>query len=96
MIAFLIIRTEMAMFDLKEGFCSNSWGTAKRFCCAPHRKSGAPEEICGDWIEWGQFFKPRDRTAPKGQFVFGEAEFLAYGAVAVSQRLIHLQSDHLS
>ncbi|WVO23008.1 uncharacterized protein IAS62_004352 [Cryptococcus decagattii] len=39
LIAFLIIRAEMAFFDLKEGFCSTSWGTAKRFCCAPRHQS---------------------------------------------------------
>jgi chloride channel 3/4/5 len=38
MIAFLIIRTEMALFDLKEGFCSTAWISPKRFCCTPRNQ----------------------------------------------------------
>ncbi|EIW67300.1 hypothetical protein TREMEDRAFT_34025 [Tremella mesenterica DSM 1558] len=84
-IAFLIIRAEMALFDLKEGFCSTSWGTAKRFCCAPkhHRLPGSGEEDCGDWIEWGEFFSPEDRHGPAGNWFWGRSEFIAYGVVAL-------------
>jgi chloride channel 3/4/5 len=84
-IAFLIIRAEMALFDLKEGFCTTSWGTAKRFCCAPHHRrlpdAGDGEEICGDWIEWGDFFQ-RNEIGGYGS-MWGGPEFLSYGLVAV-------------
>ncbi|ORY35468.1 putative voltage-gated chloride channel [Naematelia encephala] len=85
-IAFLIIRTEMALFDLKEGFCSTSWGTAKRFCCAPHHRgpTGGEEEVCGDWVEWGQVLDPSEKDGPRGGWVFGAPEFMAYGLVAVA------------
>nr|XP_018261404.1 voltage-gated chloride channel [Kwoniella dejecticola CBS 10117]OBR83562.1 voltage-gated chloride channel [Kwoniella dejecticola CBS 10117] len=86
-IAFFIIRTEMALFDLKEGFCGSSWGTAKRFCCAPHHPSGGgdagDEDNCGDWIEWGEFFAPHQKGGPQGQWIWGGPEFIAYGVVAV-------------
>jgi len=86
MIAFLIIRAEMALFDLKEGFCSTSWGTAKRFCCAPHHRGrpGGTEEACGDWVQWGELFDPKARDRPEGNWLLGGPEFGAYSMVAVS------------
>ncbi|KAK8854828.1 hypothetical protein IAR55_003567 [Kwoniella newhampshirensis] len=87
LVAFMIVRAEMALFDLKEGFCSTSWGTAKRFCCAPHHRAptgGGEEEPCGDWVEWGEFFDPRERGGPEGAWVWGEAEFIAYAVVALA------------
>nr|XP_019044593.1 voltage-gated chloride channel [Kwoniella bestiolae CBS 10118]OCF23523.1 voltage-gated chloride channel [Kwoniella bestiolae CBS 10118] len=87
-IAFFIIRTEMALFDLKEGFCGSSWGTAKRFCCAPRHPSAGgdigDEEECGDWIEWGEYFAPNERGGPEGAWVWGGPEFIAYAIVAIS------------
>lgn len=79
----------MALFDLKEGFCSSSWGTAKRFCCAPHhQRTGGNEEVCGDWVEWGEFFAPREENGPKGAWIWGTPEFTAYACVAVGRRLL--------
>ena len=90
-IAFLIIRAEMALFDVKEGFCSTSWGTAKRFCCAPHHRgrAGAGEKACGDWVDWGEFFNPRETNGPEGAWIWGGSEFVAYSIVAVSAIVIH-------
>ncbi|WWC90776.1 uncharacterized protein L201_005713 [Kwoniella dendrophila CBS 6074] len=87
-VAFFIIRAEMALFDLKEGFCGTSWGTAKRFCCAPRHPSegsGNPgdEEVCGDWIEWGEYFTPHEKGGPEGAWIWGGPEFIAYAVVAV-------------
>jgi len=85
-LAFLIVRAEMALFDLKEGFCTSSWGTAKRFCCAPrHRNTpGNEEEVCGDWVEWGQFFAPDEKKGRQGSWTWGGPEFSAYIVIAVS------------
>ena len=75
----------MALFDLKEGFCSTSWGTAKRFCCSPHRgRPGGTEEVCGDWVEWGEFLNAKEEADPEDAWVWGGAEFGAYAVVAVS------------
>lgn len=87
-VAFLIIRTEMAVFDMKEGYCTSSWGTAKRFCCAPRSGHGHPdpspgdEEDCGDWLEWGQFFGGNN-TDPESS-IFSEPEFCSYFTIAVT------------
>lgn len=79
----------MALFDLKEGFCGSSWGTAKRFCCAPRHPSGGggdagDEEVCGDWVEWGEYFAPNEKGGPEGAWIWGGPEFIAYALVAVS------------
>ncbi|KAM0755539.1 hypothetical protein T439DRAFT_341321 [Meredithblackwellia eburnea MCA 4105] len=37
-IAFMIIRSEMVLFDLKDGYCSTSPLKAKRFCCPVLKK----------------------------------------------------------
>ncbi|WRT68309.1 uncharacterized protein IL334_005285 [Kwoniella shivajii] len=90
-IAFFIIRAEMALFDMKEGFCGSSWGTAKRFCCAPRHPSGGDagdEENCGDWVEWGEFFAPNERNGPEGAWVWGGPEFIAYAIVAISLAIL--------
>lgn len=85
----------MALFDLKEGFCTTSWGTAKRFCCAPHHRrlpdAGDGEEICGDWIEWGDFFQ-RNEIGGYGS-MWGGPEFLSYGLVAVGGCLTCLPDE---
>lgn len=83
-VAFLIIRSEMAFFDLKEGYCTRSWGTAKRFCCTPVGRHSAPsrgdEELCEDWMEWGQRFGGED---PESSF-WSQPEFIAYFIIATS------------
>lgn len=86
LVAFLIIRSEMAFFDLKEGYCARSWGTARRFCCAPRRgthpdPSSGDEEECGDWIEWGQFFGGSDEAE---EAFWSQPEFMAYFCIAVT------------
>lgn len=85
LVAFMIIRSEMAFFDLKEGYCARSWGTAKRFCCAPRGRghpdpSDGDEEVCGDWVEWGQYFGGGDDESS----FWSEPEFLAYFTIAVT------------
>ncbi|TFY72949.1 hypothetical protein EVG20_g64 [Dentipellis fragilis] len=32
-VAFLIVRSEQWLFDLKDGYCGSGWWKAKRFCC---------------------------------------------------------------
>lgn len=43
-IAFCIIRSEMVLFDFKEGYCADDFLLAKRFCC----KSEALEHVLSD------------------------------------------------
>ncbi|GAA5823615.1 hypothetical protein JCM3770_000699 [Rhodotorula araucariae] len=64
-IAFAITRSEMWLFDLKEGYCIANWRTAKRFCCrndalgafaAPALRGGAEHE-CTSWRTWAQVWQ---------------------------------------
>lgn len=83
LVAFCIIRSEMAFFDMKEGYCSRSWGTAKRFCCAPvHKTPGKSDDSdkCEDWVEWGQYFNGSED--PEASF-WSEPEFIAYFFIAL-------------
>lgn len=80
LIAFCIIRVEGALFDLKEGFCSTNWGTSKRFCCTPHGRAPSPDDVCGDWVEWGEVLNPKHSET----WYLGMAEFAPYGIIAVS------------
>lgn len=83
-VAFLIIRTQESLFELKEGFCSNSWGKSKRFCCTPHNGvPGNDTETCGDWVEWGEFFNPDDQNG--WDWYYGKAELATFVAIAVSR-----------
>ncbi|GMK55767.1 hypothetical protein CspeluHIS016_0208230 [Cutaneotrichosporon spelunceum] len=86
LVAFLIIRSEMAFFDLKEGYCATSWGTAKRLCCAPRHgthpgPTNGDEEDCADWVNWAQVFGGNDEAEVS---FWAEPEFIAYFLVAVS------------
>ncbi|KIJ49385.1 hypothetical protein M422DRAFT_27751 [Sphaerobolus stellatus SS14] len=58
-VAFLIVRAEQWLFDLKEGHCLQRWYKSKRYCC-PRPKdlvsSLVEGEICDAWQTWAQFF----------------------------------------
>ncbi|GAA5834523.1 hypothetical protein JCM9279_004343 [Rhodotorula babjevae] len=66
-IAFAITRTEMWLFDLKEGYCAPSWRSAKRFCCAdtavgafaPLALVAGDEPECARWRTWSQVWDER-------------------------------------
>ena len=51
-IAFAIIRSEMWLFDLKEGYCARDWRLAHRFCCSEDHGGGG--STCPAWRTWGQ------------------------------------------
>ena len=51
-IAFAIIRSEMWLFDLKEGYCLRDWRLAHRFCCSEDHGGGG--STCPAWRTWGQ------------------------------------------
>jgi chloride channel 3/4/5 len=83
-LAFLIVRAEMALFDLKEGFCATSWGTAKRFCCTSPHHGGNDAEECRSWVEWGEFFASEGDGRKQESWIRGGPEFSAYIVIAVS------------
>ncbi|EGC41744.1 CLC channel protein [Histoplasma capsulatum var. duboisii H88] len=54
--AYFVDVTEHAMFDIKQGFCTESWFVSKRRCCLS-------EEKCDAWLSWSEILKssPIDR-----------------------------------
>lgn len=57
-VAFLVVRAEQWLFDIKEGYCSDNWTKAKRFCCPPidetvlGRRITMEEDACAAWRTW--------------------------------------------
>lgn len=96
--AFLIVRGEQWLFDIKEGYCATGWYRAKHFCCpsaAPDddialRSSspvfvtltGTAEEACDAWRTWAQVLS-KDGTSDSSKTVI---EYFAYGFFAVRDR----------
>jgi len=59
--AFLIVRSEQWLLDIKYGYCVSGWWKARRFCCpvlsdARTFALGASTETCSTWLSWGEAF----------------------------------------
>ncbi|KAJ7579113.1 chloride channel [Mycena floridula] len=85
-IAFLVVRSEQWLFDLKEGYCRESWWRAKRLCCPPVDETVIglfDEDACPAWKPWAEtlHFKQGDR----GEQV---VEYISYTVVALSLALV--------
>lgn len=99
LVAFLIVRGEQWLFDIKEGYCASGWYRAKRFCCpfsAPDDdlvlRSSNPvfvtmtstaEEACGAWRTWAQVLSRNDASDASETVI----EYFAYGFFAVRDHL---------
>ena len=67
-VAFMIVRSEQWLFDIKEGYCTSGWYKAKRFCCPvydervasvhPSFLSFTERDACSKWRLWGEVFAP--------------------------------------
>ena len=69
-VAFLIVRSEQWLFDLKEGYCPDGFWRARRFCV--------------HWKTWGDLFgNDLDRNGVASMAWF--AEYAIYAAIAVSE-----------
>jgi chloride channel 3/4/5 len=87
-VAFLIVRTEQLLFDVKEGYCGTSWWKSKIFCC-PHfddnleliaiRGDQLFKEMCPAWRTWEDVLS-RDQVANQGCAL----EYVSYTCIAVS------------
>ncbi|PGG95990.1 hypothetical protein AJ79_09781 [Helicocarpus griseus UAMH5409] len=55
-VAYFVDVTENAIFDIKEGFCTESWFISRRRCCLT-------EEQCDSWLSWSEVLdsSPIDR-----------------------------------
>jgi chloride channel 3/4/5 len=97
-VAFLIVRSEQWLFDLKEGYCREAWYKSKQFCCAVidqpvhyRRLSGLlnrEEDSCSAWRTWSDVFGP---TVDNSKWIMFESEMIEYVAwviIAVSTIVI--------
>lgn len=102
-VAFMIIRSEQWLFDLKYGYCKDGVFKALRFCChvqdevsgtlLPLFANVILEETCPEWKTWAEFFAPM--TKGQGGWLWLEAEiieYLAYAVIAV--RLLSPDPPH--
>jgi chloride channel 3/4/5 len=82
-LAFLIVRSEQWLFDLKEGYCGTSWWKARRFCC-PHlnevylAEMNPSQELCPDWTTWSKAL-----SSNRGKTEDHIVEYLSYTFIAV-------------
>jgi chloride channel 3/4/5 len=68
-IAFLIVRSEQWLFDIKYGYCATGWLKARRFCCpvTSGRQTfnvalDGSGETCSAWVHWGDAVVGTDAT----------------------------------
>ena len=68
-IAFLIVRSEQWLFDIKYGYCATGWLKARRFCCpvvsgrrAFSSALDGSGESCSAWVPWGDVFMGEEAT----------------------------------
>ncbi|KZT42536.1 clc channel [Sistotremastrum suecicum HHB10207 ss-3] len=86
-ISFMIVRSEMWLFDLKEGFCEERWWKSKAFCCSIPQGDfdllvSARGETCPQWRTWAHTF-----TASTGEESW-VIEYASYTIVALALALL--------
>jgi chloride channel 3/4/5 len=92
--AFLIVRSEQWLFDVKYGYCATGWWKARRFCCPmPSERqafnfalSGSGES-CSAWVPWGDAFMGTD-SSQLSRLLVGRGTY-ALSAVRLGHVLIH-------
>jgi chloride channel 3/4/5 len=95
-VAFLVVRSEQWLFDIKEGYCHENVWKAKRLCCPMRDESPVTSpnflnshittDNCVAWQTWSQVFGPAAWTNLEPVI-----EYVAYAIVAVSDpMLFHL------
>ncbi|KAJ7178489.1 chloride channel [Mycena crocata] len=74
-VAFLIIRGEQWLFDIKEGYCSESWWKARQFCCP--ELADELVENCPAWRTWSEMLLHR------GSGTEDFVEYVTYSLIAL-------------
>jgi chloride channel 3/4/5 len=88
-VAFVIVRSEQWLFDIKNGYCAVGWWKAERFCCpgfddvllaTPYFVTNPQAGTCEHWRTWADVF------AGKGTHKLGDdlLAYLMYAGIAVS------------
>jgi chloride channel 3/4/5 len=85
--AFLIVRSEQWLFDIKYGYCTTGWWKARRFCCpamSEERKfPRASSQTCVAWVSWGEALVEAGATQLSRTLV----ERTTYALIAVRHNL---------
>lgn len=86
-VAFLVVRSEQWLFDLKEGYCTTSVWRAKSFCCpqlepSDFANSKRFEELCSAWRPWHQVLSPNNTNNAEA------VEYISYTIIAVSPHFL--------
>lgn len=102
-VAFLIVRSEQWLFDIKDGYCTYAWYKAKRFCCPsvydglipPSWMSLGEDEICTPWRTWSEVFIPVVKDGKWFSIEADMVEYLSYTAIAVSTSSVYCSFEKL-
>ncbi|KAJ7901901.1 chloride channel [Mycena olivaceomarginata] len=73
--AFLVVRAEQWLFDVKEGYCRDAWWKAHRFCCL---ESEDLLDECPAWQTWSELLLRR------GGFAEELVEYISYTVIAIA------------
>ncbi|KAH7914150.1 chloride channel [Hygrophoropsis aurantiaca] len=94
-VAFLVVRGEEWLFDLKDGYCVSAWWHARQYCCVDADKI-LREGICQGWRTWSEVISPHNHRADAGDDADG-LEYIAYAAIAIFLATVScLLTIHLS
>ena len=99
-VAFVIVRSEQWLFDIKNGYCANGWWKAERFCCpgfdnvslaTPFFVTRSQLEMCEHWRTWAEAFAGRSPPQLGDDLL----AYLMYAGIAVSANSSSLEENQL-
>lgn len=85
-VAFMIVRSEMFLYDLKEGYCSTAWYKPQKFCCMKE------EGYCKQWRSWAEVFGAPEK---EGTFAMIGIEHVSWTIIAVCLALLFSRNTSL-
>ena len=96
LLAFLIVRSEQWLFDIKDGHCTQGWWRAKKHCCLTTTKPWIDipytgEEMCEGWQKWSGLFDGGQMN--EIGFESWAIDYAFYTMIAVSMVLLRLLAD---
>lgn len=94
-VAFLVVRAEQWLFDVKQGYCTTGWWQARQFCCPPLEEY-VPSESghCPTWRTWSDVFASWTRSESGN--VNAVAQYVAYTIIAVCFLVIVVEDLDIS
>ncbi|KAG1802616.1 chloride channel [Suillus plorans] len=77
-VAFLVVRAEQWLFDVKQGYCKTALWRARHFCCPLPDEYGSLDGHCPAWRTWSDVF-----ASWTGSRLEGEDSVVQYLALTV-------------